>query len=331
MPSLDTALPGLRNEGLLALHELEAGVPKRADWSAATERSRGLLARTDQDLLTGLGFTLERQDALTSVMRAKDRKTALAILLRAGEAPDAGAARFQGLSPISYALAVADRENLPWVVMVQGRRIRLYPTEVGVGVGRRGRAETWIELRTDLLRDEHAAYLWLLFSSEALSVDGTLKQVIEESGRFAGNLADELRKRIYALVVPKLARAVVAARKLKRPTADDLALTYEMALTVLFRLLFIAYAEDRDLLPYRQNDAYRRRSLKQKARELLNRTKGELPAPGDAAWTECMGLFRAVDLGNPGWGVPPYNGGLFSVDKSVTRTGFIFFCVSRSR
>lgn len=122
MPSLDTALPGLRNEGLLALHELEAGVPKRADWSAATERSRGLLARTDQDLLTGLGFTLERQDALTSVMRAKDRKTALAILLRAGEAPDAGAARFQGLSPISYALAVADRENLPWVVMVQPTR-----------------------------------------------------------------------------------------------------------------------------------------------------------------------------------------------------------------
>ncbi len=28
--------------------------------------------------------------------------------------------------------------------------------------------------------------------------------------------------------------------------------------TVLFRLLFIAYAEDRDLLPYRFNDAYRR-------------------------------------------------------------------------
>lgn len=33
LPSLETALPGLTNEGLLALHELEHGVPKRPDWA----------------------------------------------------------------------------------------------------------------------------------------------------------------------------------------------------------------------------------------------------------------------------------------------------------
>ncbi len=43
---------------------------------------------------------------------------------------------------------------------------------------------------------------------------------------------------------------------------------YKMALTVMFRLLFIAYVEDRDLLPYKGNEAYRRRSLKYKAIEL---------------------------------------------------------------
>ena len=37
---------------------------------------------------------------------------------------------------------------------------------------------------------------------------------------------------------------------------------------VLFRLLFIAYGEDKDLLPYNINSAYRNRSLKQKAQEL---------------------------------------------------------------
>ena len=42
-----------------------------------------------------------------------------------------------------------------------------------------------------------------------------------------------------------------------------LKLTYEMALTVLFRLLFIAYAEDRDFLPFKTNESYRNnRSLK---------------------------------------------------------------------
>ena len=35
---------------------------------------------------------------------------------------------------------------------------------------------------------------------------------------------------------------------------------------VLFRLLFVAYAEDKDLLPYRSNGAYREHALKTLAR-----------------------------------------------------------------
>jgi hypothetical protein len=41
-----------------------------------------------------------------------------------------------------------------------------------------------------------------------------------------------------------------------------------MALTVLIRLLFIAYGEDHDLPLYSTNDAYRNRALKTKAEEL---------------------------------------------------------------
>ena len=43
-----------------------------------------------------------------------------------------------------------------------------------------------------------------------------------------------------------------------------------MALTILFRLLFVAYAEDKGLLPYRSNEDYRSRSLNQRARKLLD-------------------------------------------------------------
>ena len=51
--------------------------------------------------------------------------------------------------------------------------------------------------------------------------------------------------------------AIAKARHLKTPTAQDLKLTYEMALLVLFRLLSVAYAEDKDLLPYRTYERYR--------------------------------------------------------------------------
>ena len=95
-----------------------------------------------------------------------------------------------------------------------------------------------------------------------------------------------------------------------------------MALIVLFRLLFIAYAEDRDLLPYRHNDAYRRRSLKQKAQELATCVEQEKPiAAGDSHWREFQLLCEAVAVGNAEWGVPPYDGGLFTGDPDVSSSG----------
>ena len=322
LPSLETALPGLNNEGLLALHELERGVPERRDWTEAKRRASGVLSKRDGELLNGLGFTVEPLDNLTSLLRSGDRRTALAVMLRESESAEAGSDRFNSLSPISYALKKADDENLPWVVLTQGNRLRLYATDVGAGVGRRGRTETYVECQPSLLAQEHTPYLWLLYSAEALAPDGSLSEVIQESQRFAGDLAERLRERIYDHVVPELARGIAEARGIDRPEAQDLARTYEMALTVLFRLLFIAYAEDRDLLPYRHNDAYRRRSLKQKAQELADaEAKGTPVADGDAHWRETALLWQAVALGNAGWGVPAYDGGLFESDEAVSRTG----------
>ena len=165
-------------------------------------------------------------------------------MLREDESPEAGAPRFNNLSPISYALATADAENLSYVVLVEGNRLRLYSTALDAGVGRRGRTETYVECQPSLLSDNDLPFLWLLFSAEALAPQGSFSQILVDSHRFAGDLAARLRERIYDDVVPVLAQGIAAARNIERPTQQDLAHTYEMALTVLFRLLFIAYAED---------------------------------------------------------------------------------------
>lgn len=292
LPSLDSDLAGIRNEGFLATHELRAGVPQRQDWEDAGRKVRGALTKRGTDLLRALGFGVERHDGATSILRAGERKVAVAVLLTRDESPDLPGERFSNLSPIAYALAVADREGLPWVVVQHGAKVRVHPALVGRGVGRRGRTETYTECHTGLLSDAHAAYLWLLCSAEALAPGGTLEQILHASGRFAGNLAERLRERVYQSVVPELAQGIVAARGLHKPTAKDLADTYEMALVVLFRLLFIAYAEDRDLLPYRWNGLYQRRSLKTKAQELadLARSDSAFDA-GDTLWQEVVRLF----------------------------------------
>lgn len=68
-----------------------------------------------------------------------------------------------------------------------------------------------------------------------LAEKGSLDDLIEESGRFAGGLAARLRERVYQDVVPRLAEGIVAARGLDHASAEDLADTYRMTVTVLFR------------------------------------------------------------------------------------------------
>jgi hypothetical protein len=323
LPAVTSPLCGIRNEGFLATHELQSGARHREDWAEATKRGRPVLQKRGHEQLKALGFHVEQCDRVTSILRSADqKKVGIAVLLESAESPDLQADRFSMLSPIAYALSVADRESLPYVIVQHGAKLRIYPTRMSVGVGRRGRSETYVECHTTLLRDEDAAFVWLLCSADALRPDGSLEQLLADSKRFAGDLADQLRERIYDHVVPTLAEGIVAARKLKRPTAQDLADTYEMTLTVLFRLLFIAYAEDKNLLPYEHNGLYQRRSLKTKAQELLELARNQQPFDtGTTRWSELQAMFRAVDVGNRDWGVPAYNGGLFTTDPEVSRVG----------
>lgn len=207
LPSVQTRLPGLRNEGFLATHELEVGARSHPAWIVADAKARSALGRRGEPLLEALGFRIERADQNTSILRttAAGRKVAIAVLLHQSESPELQAERFNGMSPVSYAITVAERENLPYVVVLQGAKVRLYPVQIGVGVARRGRTETYLEIHTGLIRDADAAYLWMLFSADALDEGGTLTELLAESKRFAGSLAENLRDRIYNFVVPPLA------------------------------------------------------------------------------------------------------------------------------
>ena len=321
MPSLETELPGVSNEGLLSLHELTHGTRSRADWESASTKAKAVLGKSNEKIISALGFKSERLDSLTALLKAGEKDTALAILLKDDEVPEVSADRFNNFSPISYALAKADNKNLPWVLMVQGDCVRLYNTK-NIGVGRRGRTETYIECQPSLLSSDDIGFLWLLFSAEALKEGGSIESILKESIRFAADIAKSLRERIYEIVVPKLAMGIVEDRNLTAPSKDDIALTYEMALTVLFRLLFIAYAEDRDLLPYKGNELYRKRSLKQKAIELAKAVSEKSPiGTGNHHWNETAQLWQAVSQGNGDWGVPAYNGTIFSSDAAVSPAG----------
>lgn len=224
---------------------------------------------------------------------------------------------------MSHALAVADQQNVPWVVLTRSAEIRLYAARADTGVGRKGRAETFVEVNLSLLPEEQAAYLYLLFSADALAPEGTIEEILADSERFATDLAVRLRERVYFETVPTLARAI--ARRINgHPTDEDLAHAYEQVMVILFRLLFVAYAEDKDLLPYRTNSRYADHSLSRIVRRLVEDRHAGREAYDEGSedlWEDVTQLWRAVDKGQPTWGVPPYNGGLFSADPATTPAG----------
>ena len=134
------------------------------------------------------------------------------------------------------------------------------------------------------------------------------------------DLAFKFREQIYSLVIPLLADGIASQLKLRNPTKKELEETYQISMRVLFRLLFIAYAEEKDLLPHKSNKLYQENSLKTIAENLLDlwNSKHEF-GPEFSWWDKFQSILRAFKDGNTDWDIPAYSGGLFSIDQSDSK------------
>ena len=329
IPQSISRFPGVRNVGLFATRELEYGVQRRGDWQSACRKSVPLVGLRGRKLAESLGFKVEPLERNSSLLTAPQSagpdgyvRRAVAVFCDADEPFDSPAERF-GATPASHAQTVATRHGLKWVILTRSAEIRLYAATTGVGVGSRGLTETYVELNLGLLPESNAGYLDLLFSAGALDEDGSVASILSQSERFASGLADRLRIRVYEKAVPALARAM-ARYAPDSPGREELDGIYEQVMVAVFRLLFVAYAEDRDLLPYRTNERYQIQSLTMRAQLLakdLEKSKMNFDVTSDDLWMDVNQIWRAVNEGNTDWGVPAYDGGLFSSDPEINPAG----------
>lgn len=312
-------LPGVRNQGLFATHVLRRDLPARPDWAASTKAANPMLAKRGRELVQALGYTVEALASGASMLTADGLSHAVAVFCAETDTFESPSSHFNGSSPVAHAFALADQKRVPWVIATRGAQIRLYAARPDTGVGRKGRAETYLELNLALLPADSAGYLTLNFSPAALSPEGAVTETLDASERYAADLAVRLRERVYDHTVPALASAV-AARMAPNPTGDDLKAAYEQVMTILFRLLFVAYAEDKGLLPVATNSRYAAHSLTKITEQIIDaRNAGQLPDADTEAchwWDDIVQLWQVVDRGKEAWGVPAYNGGLFSSDPA---------------
>jgi hypothetical protein len=317
---------GITNSGLFASHHLNHNVPQQSNWIDACTRSKEFLSKSGIDLINALGFTAKRAAADAVVLTGgSPNPRAVAVLLDEAEHFDAASPKYQ-LSPVAYGLKVASEQDVPWLILLRGGQIRLYPAKDGVGVGQRGQADTFFELDLALLADDDAGLLDLIFSSTALSPEGSTEQILKDSAKYATELGSRLKNRIYENVIPELSKAVAAQLPNigVKVDAEGLQLAYRLTLRILFRLLFQAYAEDRGLLPYDRNERYTNNALKTLIiRDLIPNTENEFDSDSQTLWDDLTQVWHAIDGGAKSWNVPAYNGGLFGEEEDLHHEGFL--------
>ena len=139
------------------------------------------------------------------------------------------------------------------------------------------------------------------------------RRAIDEARFYQQRVSTSLSELVFDKVFPALAHAIAEA-------APDAPLeeVREATLVLLYRLLFILYAEDRDLLPVRDT-RYDDYGVRDKVRGDVGRRKDQgdvFSRMASRYWSAFDDLCRAIDVGDTSIGLPPYNGGLFDRQRT---------------
>ena len=315
-------LPGITAAGLFAPHYLATTMADNQDWPNHTARAQPLLNMRSTELIEQLGYNLQALGSGALLLNTDSGSVqALAVLMDEREGFDAAADRF-GSSPVQYGLARAQQERVPWLIVLRGAQLRLYPARPDIGIGRRSQTDTYFEIDLSVVNEQTSGFLTLVFSAGALGSKGAVQELLDGSARYAADLGTRLRESVYDDVVPTLAVAV--ADEVQRITGSrDLDTAYRLTLKILFRLLFQVYAEDQGLLPYGRNARFTEHSLTKLANDFVNDPDRAFDSESRAIWDGLKQVWGVIDTGNAAWNIPAYNGGLFGTDRELYPDGHL--------
>lgn len=232
---------------------------------------------------------------------------------------------------------VASDRKVRWGLLTNGAVWRLY------WQGARSRSEEFLELdlstllgvpgaEQDLfgLEQSHGIKLFFcLFQRDAFlrqawdKEDRTFHEyAFNEARLYEEKVSQDLGARVFATIFPQFADALAAGD----PDADIRSPAYlvelrEATLILLYRLLFILYAEDRNLLPVRDG-RYDDYSLRKIRVGIAGRRDANDAFSASACryWQHLGDLFRIVSQGDSSIGMPAYNGGLFEDGRAPLLT-----------
>ena len=206
--------------------------------------------------------------------------------------------------------------NKDWGILTNGRQWRLYHRQTSY------RLDSFYEVDLAALLSENRdldafRYFYNLFRRDAFIPDPSgaafLDHVLGESQQYTVGVSDDLKNRVYDVLRRLIGGFLDFPRNgfdRANPPLDEIQTN---CLILLYRVLFILYAESRDLLPLDNRDYAMQYSLDHLATDIHEKLDGSIAfAPGaHLYWTRLRQLFTLI---NDGWDdhIPQYNGGLFN-------------------
>ena len=220
--------------------------------------------------------------------------------------------------------------GVTWGILTNGKQWRLYHRDTSY------RLDSFyeVDLGKVLIDDDIDAfrYFYYFFRREAFAHSHTfLDDVLTGSARYtvavSDNLADSIYSALEALMngfltypdnqsLGQLTRICPTPSDTLNLGETELETLHENCLILLYRLLFILYAESRGLLPLEDADYRAAYSLDALAAEVHAELDAgtEIPALRSDYWARLQDLCRLIDKG---WEerIPQYNGGLFNPSR----------------
>lgn len=203
--------------------------------------------------------------------------------------------------------------GVDWGILTNGRQWRLYHRDTAHKLDRYYE----VDLPALLADPDPNAFLYFYaffhrsaFEPHPLGVASLLR----ESMDYAREIGNTLKSQVYE-ALRHLAQGFLDYAPNALPSDDATRKkVYDSSLILLYRLLFVLYAESRGLLPVRESAAYRDSyslyALKHAAADALDSHKSLLPTTA-TLWPRFKELFQIIDKGSPPLQVATFNGGLF--------------------
>ncbi len=207
--------------------------------------------------------------------------------------------------------------GLDWGILTNGHQWRLYHRSSAHKLDQYYQ----VDLPALLALDDADAwlYFWAFFSREAF-MPGPLSAatILQESADYAQAVSADLKRQVYEALRHLAQGFLDYPSNHLAPEPGTLKEIYDASLILLYRILFILYAEDRGLLPIWESVDYREsyslRGIKLQVARALDGGR-KLLATSAKLWPDLQALFHIINAGSPPLKVTTYNGGLFDPAK----------------